>query len=203
MGNEGYKQIINKQSEIYDKDRVKHYFLKTFNNFLRIIPRGKNVLDAGSGTGLYVIGFIKKSRPSVGIDYSSKMIYIAKKNAKNAKVKADFILCDVEKHIPLKKKFDYVLFVGNWEYFNNPEKVLLNVKKVLHSGGRIIISTPNMLAFPIIVLLEKLKLKLAPAFWYFNSKSDKIKRWANKTGFRLEKTMFGYYGLDKIFILQK
>ncbi len=203
MGNEEYKKIVDKQSKVYDKNRIRHYFTKTSDNFLRIIPRGKTILDAGSGTGLYTIKFIKNGRPTVGIDYNKKMINIAKRNAKSAGVKCNFILGDIENKISLKQKFDYALFVGNWEYFENPEKVLLNVKKSLHEGGIVIISTPNMLAFPIIILLEKLRLKLAPAFWHFNSRSDKIRKLAKKAGFKLEKTMFGYYGLDKIFILQK
>ena len=66
----------------------------------------------------------------------------------------------------------------------------------------VVINTPNMLAFPLTILLEKLKLKLAPAFWHFNSSPSKIKKLSENTGFKLERTMFGYYGLDKIFILR-
>lgn len=202
MGNEGYKRIIDKQSRIYDKQRVKHYFKKTIRDFLRIIPRGKSVLDVGSGTGLYVIEFIKKGRPAVGLDYHRKMIDISKKNAKHAGVKADFILCDVEENVPLNQRFDYALFVGNWEYFDNPVKVLLNVKRVLRDGGKVIISTPNMLAYPIIVLLEKLGLKLAPAFWHFNSIPSRIKGYAKEAGFFIEGSFFNYYFFDKVYMLK-
>ncbi len=203
MGNERYKKIIDKQSKIYDRDRVKHYFIKTSDNFLRIIPEGKSILDAGCGTGLYTIKFIKNGRPAIGVDFSKEMVDISKKNAEQAGIKCDFILCDIERGISINHKFDYVLLGGNWEYLENPENVLMNIRKVLRNGGKVVINTPNMLAFPLIVLLEKLKLKLAPAFWHFNSSSGNIKKLSENTGFKLERTMFGYYGLDKIFILRK
>ena len=79
MGNERYKKIIDKQSKIYDRDRVKHYFIKTSDNFLRIIPEGKSILDAGCGTGLYTIKFIKNGRPAIGVDFSKEMVDISKK----------------------------------------------------------------------------------------------------------------------------
>ena len=204
MGNEEYKKIVDKQSEMYDKERVKSYFLKTSKRFKKLIPKGKSVLEIGSGTGLYVIDFIKSGRYAVGLDYSKKMVKIAKKDAEKAKVKCRFIHADAEERIKLNDKFDFALLVGNWEYFDNPVKVLNNISKVLKKDGKIIISTLNIFAWPLITFLEKTGIKkLSPAFWHFNSVPSRIRRYAKMAGFFIEKRFFNYYFIDKVYILKK
>ncbi|MBW2981189.1 class I SAM-dependent methyltransferase [Candidatus Woesearchaeota archaeon] len=204
MGNEKYKKIVDRQSRIYDKERVKGYFLKTSKVFKKLIPKGKSVLEIGSGTGLYTIDFIKNGRHAAGLDYSKKMVEISKKNAKKAKVKCKFIHADAEKQINMKEKFDFALLIGNWEYFNNPTKVLTNISKVLKKEGKIIISTLNIFSWPLITLLEKTGIKkLSPAFWHFNSISNGIRKDAKKAGFFVEKSFFNYYFIDKVYVLKR
>ncbi|HII17022.1 TPA: class I SAM-dependent methyltransferase [Candidatus Woesearchaeota archaeon] len=203
MGNEGYKDIIESQSTNYDKQRVKHYFKKTFSFFLSLIPEGSRVLDVGCGTGQYSIGLAKHGRPCDGVDYSRKMIEIAAKNAQSAHAACGFALCDVEKGVTLNGPYDYALFVGNWEYFDNPCAVLRNVSSVLRPQGSIIISTPNMLAYPIIRWLELLHLKMAPAFWHFHSWRKSIKKAADGAGLRVAAVYWGFYGLDRVYSLRK
>lgn len=204
MGNEGYKKIIDEQSSIYDKERVKNYFLKTSRIYKKLIPKGKKVLEVGSGTGHYVIDLIKHNRPSVGIDYSKKMVEISKKNAAKKGIKCQFLYADAEKVLPLKKEFDFALLIGNWEYFDHPVTVLKNIDKTLNKNGKIIISTLNIFSWPLITFLEKTGIKkLSPAFWHFNSIPSRLKKYARKAGFYIEKTFFNYYFLDKVYILKR
>ena len=203
MGNKGYLSIIDKQSSVYDKTRVKDYFLKTSKIFKSIIPKGSSVLEVGSGTGHYVLDLIKNNRFAEGFDYSLKMVQIAKKNARHQKIKAHFFYSDVEKEIKTNKKFDYALLIGNWEYFDKPIIALKNIKKVLNKDGKIIISTLNIFSWPLITLMELTGLKkLKPAFWHFNSIPRRLKNYAKKAGLKVEKSFFNYYFIDKIYILK-
>lgn len=204
MGNKEYLQIIEQQSSIYDKERVQHYFLKTSRIFKGIIFPGSSVLEIGSGTGYYVIDFAKHGRDAVGIDYSGSMVEIAKRNAKKAGVSCEFLYADAEKDIPLKRRFDFVFLLGNWEYFNDPIAVLRNSEKVLAPHGRIIISTLNVLSWPLITFLEKTGIKkLSPAFWHFHSLPSRVRRYARIAGFTVERSFFNYYLLDKVYILKR
>ena len=204
MGNEGYKKIIDEQSSIYDRERVKNYFLKTSSVFRKKIPRGNSVIEIGSGTGHYVIDLVKNGRSAVGIDYSKKMVDISRKNAARQKTSCQFLYADAEKNIPLKQKFDYALLIGNWEYFDNPIKVLENIDKVLKKDGKVIISTLNIFSWPLITFLEKTGIKkLSPAFWHFNSIPSRLRRYAKSAGFFVGESFFNYYFLDKVYILKR
>ncbi len=203
MGNEGYKKIIDKQSKIYDQESRGKYFEKTAPIFRKLVPKGDSVLEIGSGTGRYVIDFIKHGIKAVGIDYSKKMVEVARKNSKKAGIKCKFVYSDVEKKIELKEKFDIALLIGNWEYFNDPVKALENIKKALNKDGRIIISTLNIWSWPLITFLEKSGIKkLSPAFWHFNSLPWRLKSYVKRSGFEVEKRFFNYYFIDVVYILK-
>jgi ubiquinone/menaquinone biosynthesis C-methylase UbiE len=204
MGNEEYRKIVQDQSTVYDKARVKNYFLKTSKTFKKIMPKGSSVLEIGSGTGLYVIDLIKSGRDAIGIDYSENMNEIAKRNAKKENVKAEFKLADAEINLPFKQRFDFALLIGNWEYFEDPVAVLKNTSKVLKDDGKIIISTLNIASWPLITFLEKTGIKkLKPAFWHYNSITKRLRKYARKAGFKIEKSFFNYYFIDKVYILKK
>ena len=204
MGNEEYKKIIDNQSGIYDKQRVNLYFIKTSNLIKELVPKGKTVIEIGSGTGLHIIDLVKTGRYGIGVDYSKKMISISNQNARKAGVDCKFILADVENSIPLKQKFDYAVLIGPWEYFENPARVLQNIKKILNKNGKVIINTHNMLFWPLIAFCEKIGIKkLSHTFWYFNSIKSRLKKYAKNAGFVIEKSLFNYYFLDKVYILKK
>ncbi|MCK5282726.1 MAG: class I SAM-dependent methyltransferase [Nanoarchaeota archaeon] len=204
MGNEEYRKIIDQQSAVYDKERVKNYFLKTSDIFKKIIPNGSSVIEIGSGTGLYVIDLIKNGRYAIGVDYSEKMNRVARNNSSKEKVNCKFVYADVEEDIPLREKFDFALLIGNWEYFEKPVKVLENAGKVLKDDGKIIISTLNVFSWPLIGFLELTGIKnLKPAFWHFNSIPHRIRRCAERAGFSVRKSFFNYYFLDKVYILSR
>jgi ubiquinone/menaquinone biosynthesis C-methylase UbiE len=109
MGNDEYLKIIDKQSSVYDKERLGNYFGKTIKTFKKLIPKGSSAIEIGSGTGLYVIHLNECGRPTVGIDYSKKMVDIAKRNAKKEGINCKFLLADAEKELSIDQKFDFVL----------------------------------------------------------------------------------------------
>lgn len=109
---------------------------KTLDKFCKELP-GKKVIDLGSGSGRDVEYFVKKGLDTVGIDYSQKLLSIAKKRVPKAK----FILADM-KNLPIEKgQVD-----GVWAcavlvhcYKNNAKKTLEECRRVLKKGGTLFI----------------------------------------------------------------
>ena len=79
----------------YEKTALK--YVRTFSKnpnyklvldrIIRKIPRGSNVLDAGCGAGVPVSRYLSKRFNVVGIDISSKMLSLARKNVPGAEFK--------------------------------------------------------------------------------------------------------------------
>ena len=67
-----------------------------------------SILDLGCGTGGHTLILGERGYEMTGIDLSSQMIEIAKRKAKDKKLKIDFVQRDIRK-IELKKKFDVAI----------------------------------------------------------------------------------------------
>ena len=82
------KNTYNKIALCYTKVFKKNpNYLIVLKKFVKDIPKGTKVLDAGCGTGVPVAKFLSKKLDVIGIDISSKMIQLARKNVQNAKFK--------------------------------------------------------------------------------------------------------------------
>lgn len=207
MGDAKVKEIYDKLSVRYDKERVKDYFNSTLNTILKFTNKKSNILDIGCGTGMYSIELSKLGHNVIGTDFSKDMIIKSKINAKNNKSKARFLVHDVEKPLPKSIsniKFDLILFNSSWEFIPNPTLALKNLKSNLKDNGTILIITPNPLVAPAIILAEKLKIKkLSPAFYFFNSFKYKIKKFSKATGLNMVSYKYKYKFLDAVSVIKK
>jgi ubiquinone/menaquinone biosynthesis C-methylase UbiE len=99
----------------------------------------QTVLDIGCGTGA-LLQLIQEKRTDVrlfGVDLSEQMIQVAK--AKLGE-KADLRVSDSEK-IPFPNEaFDLVMCTFSFHHYPNPGAVLLEVRRVLASSGRLILA---------------------------------------------------------------
>jgi SAM-dependent methyltransferase len=204
MGDQRLKQVYDDMSAIYDSKRTKEYFDKLVAYLTAIIPKGSKVLEIGSGTGGYSIELSRHGCACRGVDYSEKMVAVSQKNNRAANARCVFKVADVEKEIPFKEQFDFVISMDSWEFFPDPSAVMQNVSKVLKRDGFFVIFTPNMLFAPAIILAEKLKIKkLSPAYTYFNSFKHRVKRWASQNGFEYVARDKIFHGLTVIYVLRK
>jgi len=87
------------------------------------------------------------------------------------------------------KKFDTIICGELIEHLENPYEVIRRLKKHLNANGRLIVTTPNLLAFPVLIL-ELLNIEK-----YFYSNDHKYllsPRWVTKMmrncGYRIVKT---------------
>jgi len=111
---------------------------------IQLIESGKvkpcTVIDLGCGAGNYAVYLAGKGFTVTGVDISETAIKYAKKNAKEKKVKCDFLRADVLGDLvkEVNKTFD---FAYDWEllhhiYPENRNKYVENVKCLINPGGR-------------------------------------------------------------------
>lgn len=102
--------------------------------------RGK-VLDLGCGTGLYTERLRTMGFDTISLDYSAKMLEIAK-----SKMDGEFIRGDALS-LPFRdSSFDGVVAITSFEFFPEPEKAIEEMKRVVKNGRFIIVgvlSRPN------------------------------------------------------------
>lgn len=97
-----------------------------------------DMLDAGCGTGA-MLGMFKKDCPDknyTGIDLSEKMIETAKKKHLEG---VRFVAGDCEALPFPDNSFDVVTCSMSFHHYPNPEKFFMSLRRVLRSGGRLIL----------------------------------------------------------------
>lgn len=129
----------------YGKDIVDY-----FNFFL---SSSDSILEIGCGFG-ETIGNLK-GKQKTGVDFSPKMIEIAKSKFSDV----DFFVMDAE-HLSLDKKFDLIIFNNIIGYLDNIQDVLYAIKKNCHEHTRIIISYYNHYWEPVLKLGETIGYKM-------------------------------------------
>ena len=105
-----------------------------------LFPRTGKVLDLACGDGA-VAQYLKNNLglDVVGFDVSE----IALKESKKRGIKV--VLGDVEKKLPFdNKSFDVVFWGDNIEHLFDPGAVVVEIARILKSGGTLILSCPNM-----------------------------------------------------------
>ena len=107
--------------------------------------KGKKILDAGCGSGIFMIDFIKKGAFVVGIDYSQKMLDLARKELTAHKIpKNKYVLKLADAtSLPFKdNEFDLILATGLTDYLTDQqdEKFVEEASRVLKKNGSLIIS---------------------------------------------------------------
>lgn len=152
---ETIKQFFNNVADkrLKWKKRSRFYYQSLEKYYSFIIPSGSKVLEIGCGTG-ELLNAVKPAQ-GVGVDFSEKMIDIARKQFPSL----TFHVQDAE-DLQLKKKFDYIIMsdlVGSlWDV----QKALNNIWEVSHQKTKIVISYYNYLWEPILRMAEKIRLKM-------------------------------------------
>jgi ubiquinone/menaquinone biosynthesis C-methylase UbiE len=157
------------------KKKNKYYWkdLKDLCAFL--IPENASVLEIGCGTG-DLLSNIKAGR-KVGIDFSPKMIEIAKGKYHDI----EFIVMEAEQ-LKFQEKFDYVVLSNLIGYLEDIQQVFTELNKVCHPHSKVIVTYYNFLWEPVLNLVERLKLRMKQPLQNWLSKQD-IKNLLYLSGF--------------------
>jgi len=119
------------------KKNKKNHLLERIVNIFTDKPKGE-VLDLGCGSGDYSEGINDLGFKVVSADMDE-----ARFKYKN---EIEFKRCDLADKLPFPdSRFDYILFLEVVEHLRNPYAVIRELSRILKDGGKLIISTPNIL----------------------------------------------------------
>lgn len=103
------------------------------------IKKGGRILDVGCGVGGSSIWLAENlGAVTVGITISPVQVEIARKLARDRKVKSSFLLMDAEK-MSLTESYDVIWAVAVLSHFRNQENFLRSATKLLNKRGKFII----------------------------------------------------------------
>ncbi len=160
MTNQSIVDHFNDIAPFYDifKTRNKVYY-QTLKNAVKneITIKKPTILDIGCGTGS-VLSFLNPFR-GVGIDSSQEMIKIARKKYSTNK-HLSFSTFDIEEKPYLIKRFDYILFNDVIEHVTSQKKAIAHISQSMHEDTKFILSMANPGWEPILMMLEKMRLKM-------------------------------------------
>lgn len=127
--------------------------LKIVFNMLGDI-RGKSLLDAGCGTGIFSKKAVELGAKVLSFDIGENLLKETGKKTNSSKVVGS--VCD----IPCSSEsFDIVISSECIEHTPNPEKAVQELCRVLKNGGTLVITTPNKVWHFAITIANKLKLR--------------------------------------------
>lgn len=143
-----------------------HAFTRRWNLILNQLRwERKQVLDLGSGPGVYMIPLVPSGCTVWHLDASWGMVQAcARRIEEHASGQALAIRADAE-HLPFRSdSFDGVICAGLVQYLMSEKVLLSEVRRVLKPGGEAIISIPNKLS-PLLWLYRALLWPARMLYW--------------------------------------
>ena len=165
-------------------------FSYLYNN--GIGKKGQNILDLGTGTGVFPRSMYKYGAKYIGIDISKEQIEQAKKISKEQNMNIKYKVCSAESTKQKTNVFDVITAVQCFVYFDKT-KVLPEIKRMLKTNGKFVTIWMTWLPHEdkIADETEKLVLKYNPkwtGYGYKRKKDNKKSEWF-RDYFELEKTI--------------
>lgn len=104
------------------------------------VGRNDLVLDLGCGVGGWAIEFAKKCAHVVAVDFSPKLLDLAKETAEAQHILNIEFICSSAINFSYPVQFDLIFLGGLFKYLNDEdvEKVIAELKKLLKPNGKII-----------------------------------------------------------------
>ena len=131
-------KLYDKWARVYDKENNLIMFLEEQITRKMFDFSGKDILDLGCGTGRYAINLARKNNVTA-VDMNSRMLNLARKKAREARVKIDFFKSDVTKYSP-KKKYDVILSMLVHDHVKNLDSAAKIIASASKKGTVVFVS---------------------------------------------------------------
>ena len=146
------------EAATYDYWKEKNWY---YYNALKAIAKeytlgARSVLDAGCGTG-GITATLSAPR-TVGVDISSEMIARAQKRY-TGREGLTFVAADISSYSP-HEVFERILFFDVIEHSEKPKETIDTMARLLAPEGLLVVTMANPLWEPILLLAEKLGMKM-------------------------------------------
>ena len=139
---DGVTRKYDEYSEEYHKSRLAGRFFNEYVDMPAIFSllgdvKGRKILDAGCGSGIYAKRLKEMGADVTGIDISKKMVEIAKKYAKGV----DFFVMDASKTTFRDNTFDIVCSPSVIDNIGDISGVFREALRIINPGGYMVFST--------------------------------------------------------------
>jgi len=148
-----------------------------FNEFLNEDIRGKTLLDAGSGTGWFSHESSSRGAKVVSLDIGENILAQVAKKCDTVRVVGSVLEMPFE-----DDRFDIVISTEVIEHTVDPKKAIQEMHRVLRKEGILVLTVPNKVWHPAIVIANKLRLRPYEGYenwvgWF------ELQRWLKEIGF--------------------
>lgn len=163
-----------------DYDADKEPMIPTFNKYLDLLakygkPKG-SIFDIGAATGFFLKIAQKRGYKVSGVEMSDHAASMARKDGIDVS-SGDMMSMSIE-----NQSFDVVTMLDVLEHMTEPFTELLEVKRILKSGGLLVVNAPNGQSILSKVLKTNWHLVLPPEhLFYFSPKN--LSQFMEKNGF--------------------
>jgi 2-polyprenyl-3-methyl-5-hydroxy-6-metoxy-1,4-benzoquinol methylase len=163
----------------------------------RWIPKGSRVLDIGCHQGEFLSWLGDKITPSVGLDPLYKENATAKKH--------QFFNQTFQEDLPFEEKsFDAVVLLATIEHIQEKSIIAREAARLLHRGGRVIITVPSLMVDRILEILILLRIvdgmSLEEHHGFLPNELPDI---FIPEGFSLRKKQKFQFGLNNLYIFER
>lgn len=154
-----YDEKSESYDDIFDMLYFKVFDVITWRYIEPYVPTDSDasVLDAGGGTGRWAIRMARKGCKVVLMDVSEEMLKIAAKKAKEERLQHKITIRkgDIARTGYADETFDMILSEHTLFLFEEPEIIIMELKRVLKRKGRLVISVHNRYVQSLVSLPDK------------------------------------------------
>jgi ubiquinone/menaquinone biosynthesis C-methylase UbiE len=182
-----YERKISDEWAVLRKARESHWD-EFFN-----VKEGDKLLDAGCGLGEYTIFSLRNNAKVWAFDYSVEMVNLTSELVERESLKAEKLSVDSITAIPYEDNFfDQVFCLAVLDHVNDESRLkgIIELKRVVKKGGRIVIDVPNRYAYHwrfVFYLMRIIKLYPKGNIHFFTP--SEINQLLSENGFKRVKTL--------------
>jgi len=162
----------------------------------------KTILDIGCGSGRYALGLSEIGVEKIlGIDFSPKMIELAREYTKNVKDSNEIFefICTDFMEFHTEDTYDLIIAMGFFDYIKDPVSVLRKMR--ILSNNSVIASFPSISMYRTPLRKIRYHFKRCPVY-FFNP--EMIKQFALEAGFsHCDITKIKGAGMDYFVVFSK